>query len=275
MNPAALLRGAGATLVRHGIPLFALAALAWGLVARVIHTGPPTDAAHAHTIVRLVWVYAGSAWIVQLALVGAAAPLVGRQLTQLRGARAAVMGLARGALPVAAATVAVLVGGVALVVPGVVLLVLLSLAGASTARTIPAALVDSAEHVRRAPLAVLVVVATMLAIDLGIAAAVLHGVATLPAKGAKPVQLATYRAVLAQVTGALGIVSPIIATLLAQCYALTTPVLTALAPPTPSPSPSPSPSESLAEGPLPALERAPDPAQVDGPRLGAAEPEAL
>lgn len=205
------------TLSRHAVPLFLLALLAFAPAWLAVRGMRPTTAADVKSVVRLVWIIAGTAWMFQLTLVGAAAPLVGQRLSQIGGARAAVRGFRRAIVPCAAAAIAVVIGGAALVVPGVILLVLFALTGASTEPGLPAPLLDSAAIVRRARIPVVALVAGLLVVDLALAVIALR----FPlAVGKKPnaAQLASYRHLLPNLVVALALVTPPFACALAAVH---------------------------------------------------------
>jgi hypothetical protein len=205
------------TLVRHAVPLVLLSLVAFVPLWLVVRGMKPATAGEVKTVVRLVWILAGTAWMFQLALVGAAAPLVGQRLSQLAGARAAVLGFRRAIVPCAAAAIAVLIGGVALVVPGLILLVLFALTGASAEPGLPAPLLDSAAIVRRARLPVVALVAGLLVVDVALAFIALR----FPfAIGKKPnaAQLASYRHLLPNLVVALALVTPPFACALAAIH---------------------------------------------------------
>jgi hypothetical protein len=134
------------------------------------------DAAAIHAQLRAAWILAGTAWILQLALAGAAIPVVrataaGTVLGQRRAIRAGLTGLSRAFVPCLIAVLAIAIGGVALVVPGLALLMLLALTGAAAeaGAALPAPLVDSIAVARTQLLPVAIVVAGMLVLDLAIA----------------------------------------------------------------------------------------------------------
>jgi len=205
------------TLARHAVPLVLLSVLAFVPVWLAVRGVKPTTAGDVKSVVRLVWVVAGTAWMFQLALVGAAAPLVGQRLSQLDGMRAAARGFLRAVVPCAAAAIAVVIGGVALVLPGLILLVLFALTGASTEPGLPAPLLDSAAVVRRARLPVVALVAGLLVVDLALAFIALRF--PLPV-GKKPTaaQLASYRHLLPNLVLALALVTPPFACALAAVH---------------------------------------------------------
>ncbi|MGN6105504.1 MAG: hypothetical protein ACTHU0_10400 [Kofleriaceae bacterium] len=214
------------TYLRYLVPLTALSAVAlapWWLVA--LRVAPPSDPAGARAVLRLGWMLAATAWIGQLALVGAAAPLAraleaGRPLAQLRALRDGAVQLVRGALPWLAAVAAIAIGGLALVVPGAALLVLFALTTASTERGIPAPLLDSAAIARRDLARVAAVVGAILVVDLAIAFAAQRALAPAPVpKKLSPAQLASYANGLRAIAAALILGSPIAAAALAALHA--------------------------------------------------------
>jgi hypothetical protein len=173
------------------IVAFAVVAIALGLasgcariadelsLASLFAEVPPkaaVDAAAIHTQLRAAWILAGTAWILQLALAGAAIPAVravagNAALGQRRAIRAGLTGLSRAVVPCLVAVLAIAIGGVALVVPGLALLVLLALTGAAAegGAALPAPLVDSIAVARTELRTVAIVVAGMLVLDLAIA----------------------------------------------------------------------------------------------------------
>jgi hypothetical protein len=174
---------------------------------------------------HLGWELAATAWIFQLALVGAAAPAVrsvalDAPLSQTSALFAGLRGLLRAALPVGLALGAIVLGSIALVVPGVLLLGLFALTGASErlGEPLPAALVDSVAVVR----AHAKQVALVLAITIGVALAIalVTHVAILPALPQKlPVaQLAPARTFVRVIAFALVALSALPACALAALY---------------------------------------------------------
>ncbi|MEO6774647.1 MAG: hypothetical protein ABI467_16855 [Kofleriaceae bacterium] len=165
------------TWLRYVVPLTALAAIVMCAVAYVARAvPPPADLVHARVAINVGWGIAGTAWLFQLVLVAAAAPLVASiardtPLSQLQAIVAGARGLGRGLVPCGVAIAAIALGGVALVVPGVLLLGLLALTGASDrlGDPLPAALADSIAVVRAHVREVALVVAIIVVADLAIA----------------------------------------------------------------------------------------------------------
>ena len=174
---ADLLALAVRTWLRFIVPLTLLSAVTLCLVAYVAHAvTPPPDLPQARVAIHLGWILAGTAWVFQLVLVAAAAPLVASvardaPLSQLQALVAGARGLGRGLVPCGVAIAAIVLGGVALVVPGVLLLGLFALTGASDrlGDPLPAALADSIAVVRAHARTVALALAVIIAADLAIA----------------------------------------------------------------------------------------------------------
>lgn len=213
------------TYARYAVPLTLLSVVVLApLLYVAFRVPPPKDPIRARAALHLAWMLAGSAWMFQLVLVGAAAPLAraiarGEAPSQLRALGIAAVHLARGAVPALAAIAAVALGGLALVVPGLVLLVLFSLAAASPLPGLRAALEDSATCVREHARTVIAIVIAMLAIDLAIALVAKHVLVVPLGKRMAPAQLAAYRDVVRTVAVACVAVSPMIAAALAAVRA--------------------------------------------------------
>ena len=138
---------------------------------------PAVDLANARSQLHVGWLLAAFAWVFQLVLVAAAAPMVravaaGRELSQVAAFVAGVRNVLRAAVPIAVVLAAIVLGMVAVVVPGLLLLGLFSLTGASErlADPLPAALADSAAIVRAHAKEVAVILAIIIAADLAVAA---------------------------------------------------------------------------------------------------------
>ncbi len=203
------------TYARYGAPLTLVSVIAFLPLYLLVRRVGPGSAANVKTVLELAWLVAGSAWIVQLAVVGAAAPLVGTRRSQWQALRAAGRGLVRAALPCVAVAGTVLVGGMALVVPALVLLVVLALTGASQAAGMPAPLEESVRVARRAPWRLAAIVAAMLLANVAIALIALR----VPhARPKKPVDFATYRRVLPLIVAGIAVVTPVFACLLASFH---------------------------------------------------------
>jgi hypothetical protein len=163
--------------LRYVVPLTLIAAVVLSGIAYVAHAvTPPTDLPHARIAIHIGWIIAATAWVFQLVLVAAAAPLVAsvardEPLSQVQAIGAAARGLGRGIVPCGVAIAAIAMGGVALAVPGVLLLGLLALTGASErlGEPLPAALADSIAVVRAHAREVALAVAIIIAADLAIA----------------------------------------------------------------------------------------------------------
>ncbi len=138
---------------------------------------PAVDLANARSQLHVGWLLAALAWVFQLVLVAAAAPMVravaaGRELSQVAAFVAGVRNVLLAAVPIAIVLAAIVLGMVAVVVPGLLLLGLFSLTGASErlADPLPAALADSAAIVRAHAKEVAVILAIIIAADLAVAA---------------------------------------------------------------------------------------------------------
>jgi hypothetical protein len=213
--------------LRYVVPLTILAAIAMLPVAYVAHAiTPPTDLPQARVAVHIGWILAGTAWVFQLLLVAAAAPLVtsvatGAPLSQPRAFLAAARGLGRGFVPWAVAIAAIILGGVAFAVPGVLLLGLVALTGASErlGEPLPAPLADSVSvvraHAREVAIALAIIVAAGFAIAL---AAHLALVPALPKTKPPIVVLAPIRTFVRVVALALIAGSALPACVLAAIY---------------------------------------------------------
>jgi len=224
-SSAAILRLGARTYLRYAAPLTLLAAVAlapWLLLA--LAAPAPADVAAARSAVRATWLAGATAWIGQLALVGAAAPLVqsldaGAPLSQLRALGRGARQLVRAAVPWLTAVAAIAIGGLALAAPGLALLVLLSTTAASTERGLPGPLAESAALVRRKlPLAA-GVVAAAIAVDLGAALLAQELLRIPPGAKLRPDQLALFPVATQAVVIALAAIAPPIAALLAALHA--------------------------------------------------------
>ena len=212
------------TWLRYLAPLTVLAAatmLAFVYFAVVVK--PATDVDTAHAQIRLGWILAASAWMFQLWLVAAAAPLVrglatGAPPAQLDALRGGVRALVRAAVPCVVAVIAIVIGGIALVVPGLALLALLCTTGASVASPLPAQLYESIAITRANVKLVAIVVAAVLAVDLAIAfGAQLALVHALPKKAPLALLAPTRTFVRVVALAAIG-VSPVAACALAALH---------------------------------------------------------
>jgi hypothetical protein len=179
------------TWTRHVLPLTLMAVVTMLIVLWLgLHERVAADVRAAQAQLFLGWKLAAVAWIFQLWLVGAAAPLVrgvaaGEPLSQGRSFAFGATGLVRAAVPCLVAVIAIMLGGLALVVPGVFLLVLVSMTGASEALgtgAIPP-ITDSIATARKHLATIAIVVAIVLALDFAIAlVAQLATAQTLPKK---------------------------------------------------------------------------------------------
>lgn len=211
---------AARTYARYVAPLTLLSVvlfaplLAYGFLSKV-----PGDLSPAWRMVMTAWAAAGTAWIVQYMMVGAAAPLVrsiasGAPLSQLAALRASVRGLIRAVLPVLIVVGAVAIGSIALAIPGLVLGVLLSLTGASTRGGLSEPLLESVERVRANLKLVILAVIAILIVDLAIVT--IPFVILLGPLSPRPTpdELATARRVLQVAALGLPLVTPIAACVL-------------------------------------------------------------
>ncbi|MFT3692478.1 MAG: hypothetical protein QM831_05005 [Kofleriaceae bacterium] len=206
------------TWLRYVVPLTVVSVVAmlpfvyFALIVRA-----PGDVATARAQMKLGWELVAIAWIFQLWLVGAAAPLVRQPaLSQWDAVKAAFIGLGNMAVPVGVAVIAILAGCVALVIPGLVLLVMLSLTGASLPAQLPKPLVESIAVAHKHWKQLAVLVAAIVIADLAITA-IAHVVLVpkIPAK-ASGAMLAPTRLFVRIVAGVLVIGSALPACLLAQ-----------------------------------------------------------
>lgn len=212
--------------LRYLVPLTLLATITCApLLYIALHAHAPKDIHSARVLVRIPWLLASFAWITQLWLLAAAAPLVrsvadANPLSQLRALIAGLRGLVRGALPIAAAIAAILLGGLALAVPGVLLLVLLSLTGASDQirEPLPAPLLDSIAAVRASWRRVVITLAAIIVVGLVVTFILQkHYVPPIRSK-VPPSKLIGIRTFLRVVGLSLTAMSPLAACLLAACY---------------------------------------------------------
>lgn len=212
--------------LRYLVPLTLLAVITCApLLYIALHAHAPKDIRSARVLVRIPWLLASFAWIAQLWLVAAAAPLVrsiadATPLSQLRALVAGLRGLVRGLLPIAAAIAAILLGGLALAVPGVLLLVLLSLTGASDQlrEPLPAPLVDSIAAVRASWRRVVITLAAIIVVGL-VVTFIVQTLYVPPIKSkVSPSKLVGIRTFLRVAGLSLAAMSPLAACLLAACY---------------------------------------------------------
>ena len=212
------------TYARYVVPLTVLAVITCAPLAwYALGAKPPPDAGSARAMLRITYVIAATAWVWQIVLAGAAAELangvaIRAPLGQLAAALRGFVGLVRAIVPGIAAAAAIVIGGLALVVPGLILLVLLSLTGASGARGMPGALVESIAAVRGRLRATAIVVAVIVVVDVAIAVAGKLAIAATLPKKPSPLQLATYPRTLQLVVVAIVVVSPILACALAAVH---------------------------------------------------------
>jgi len=187
---------------------------------------PAVDLANARSQLHVGWLLAAFAWVFQLVLVAAAAPMVravaaGRELSQVAAFVAGVRNVLRAAVPIAIVLAAIVLGMVAVVVPGLLLLGLFSLTGASErlADPLPAALADSAAIVRAHAKEVAVILAIIIAADLAVAA--ISHLAILPTleKKLTAAQLAPVSAFVRTIAYTLVAFSAVPCCLLAAFYA--------------------------------------------------------
>jgi hypothetical protein len=214
------------TWLRYLVPLVVAEAIVIAPLGWVARKIVPTSAfATAHSQLVLGWILVGAAFVLQLLLVAAAAPIVKAMAAsappaQHRALAASLGGLVRGVVPWSVALVAITLGLTALVVPGLVLIPLLALACASDelGEPLPAPLLDGIAVARGHLKAVLVAVAAVIALDVVIGlAAQLALVPTLTAKPSTAALTATH-AFVSTVALALLAASPLTACALAATY---------------------------------------------------------
>lgn len=209
------------TYVRYVVPLTMLSALVFAPLLGFVGNAPaPIDGAAARSLLVLTWIVTSTAWIAQLALVGAAAPAVravagGEAVSQLRMLRRGGASLGRMIVPVGVAVAAILVGGLALVIPGVLLVGLLALTGASTEAGVPAPLVDSIAVVRKNIRVVALTLVAILVVDFAITGGAYLVLVEPLTKKPTPAQLDDARDLIRCVTLGLVVVSPLAAAVLA------------------------------------------------------------
>lgn len=224
------------TWLRYVVPLTLLSAIALApALAITLRTPLPADQPAGLSTLWLGWKLIAFAVFCQLLLVGVATAATGEPLSAddrastnprepARPSQLAVLtrGFAKlvGALlPCLAAAATITIAGLALVVPALVMLVLLSLTGASTARGLPAPLLDSITIVRRHWRAVALAVLAMIALDLAIGFTAQRALLTIPVPRQPPAaQLAALRTFVRVIALALVVLSPIPATVLATLH---------------------------------------------------------
>jgi hypothetical protein len=233
-----LLQAAVDTWLRYIVPLTLLSAVALSpVIVIALRVRAPVDQAAANAVVATGWTMLAIAWLGQLVLVGGAAAVTRTPRSppsqpspspprsqpwppsQLRAFSAGLARLVRAIVPCLAAAAVVAIGSLALIVPGLILLVLLALTGASRARGVPAALVDSIAIARKHLPAVAVTIAAMLALDAAIGLAAYRGFAVPLPRQPTPAQLAAVRHFVRAIAIALVIASPLPATVLAMIRA--------------------------------------------------------
>ena len=198
------------------VPLVVLAAIAmapWLVVAAF--AGVAADLPHARLQLGLGYLLAATAWIGQLWLVAAAAPLQ-RDAGPLEASR----NLARAIAPWAIAVAAIVLGFAALVVPGLVMLVLFAPTGASTrlGEPPPAPLDDAARAARASFRRLAIIVGALVVANFAVAFVAHHLV--IAEMAAKPTaeQLHTTRTYVRIVALALAALAPAPAWLVARAY---------------------------------------------------------
>lgn len=218
--PPSVLRCALAAWLRYAVPLSLLSAIALApVIAIALRTPLPANQAEALGVLVRGWGLLAPAWLGQLVLVGAAAAILRARPSQLRAFTAGLGPLVRAIVPCLAAVAAIATASLALVVPGLVLLVLLSLTAASTARGLPAPLVDSVAVARAHPRAVVLAAIAMLAIDAGIVLAAQRALVAVPLPRApSAAQLAMLPVFARAVALALVLASPLPALALAAIH---------------------------------------------------------
>ncbi len=212
--------------MRYVVPLTLItAAVMIVFVLTGARVRPAVDLANARSQLHVGWLLAAFAWVFQLVIVAAAAPMVravavGRELSQVAAFVAGARNVLRAAVPIAVVLAAIVLGTIAVVVPGLLLLGLFSLTGASErlADPLPTALADSAAIVRAHAKELAVILAIILAADLGVAA--ISHLAIVPALGQKPTaaQLAPVSAFVRTIAYTLVAFSAVPGCLLAAFY---------------------------------------------------------
>lgn len=213
--PTSLLGPAIRLWVRNLIPLTALSALALSPVLAVAQlTRAPTDRASALAAANTGWVLVALAVFGQLILTGAASAMITAP-SRLRALPRGLAQLARAIVPCLAAVVAIALGGLALAVPGAILLVLLALTGASRARGVTAALTESMTAARAQWIAVALIIAGAIALDIAIRMSAYGALVGPLPRQPTPAQLAAIRQYLQVTAVELVVFSPLVASLLA------------------------------------------------------------
>jgi hypothetical protein len=213
------------TWLRYLAPLTLLAAIAMIVVAYPGGFAKPAgDFDQAKAQARFAWIIAGSAWMFQLWLVAAAAPLVrglvaGAPVSQREALVGGARGMRRAALPILVAVVAIVVGGLALVVPGVVLLVLLATTGAAERPLVQDRLQAAISFGRAHAKTLAIVVGIVLAVDVAIVI-VAQTLLIHPVPKKPPLALLVpYRTLVRVVAFATIVVSPLAASAIAAVHA--------------------------------------------------------
>ncbi|HEX4449612.1 MAG TPA: hypothetical protein VH143_02025 [Kofleriaceae bacterium] len=214
---------------KHLVPLLAISLVVFAVVVvggapggliRVVPDPAKIGAGDVRVQLRVDWIVAGVAWMVQLVLAGGAAALAREQPGRLpRAFVVGVAGTVRALVPCAIAIAAIVLGGAALVVPGIVLAVLLAFAGAAGGATpgaLPSEVLDASvaaarAHWRDAAVAVAAIVAADVAIAAIAQLVLVHA-------GAPKLQLAQARDTTRVVVLAYAFASPFAASLLAAVY---------------------------------------------------------
>ena len=208
-------------LVAYALVVAAAAVTMGGLILPA--PAAAVNAAAVHAQLRVGWIIAGSAWVLQLGLAGAATAVPAGPGVR-RALLAAAMGLGRAVVPSAIAVIAIGLGGVALVVPGAVLAVLLAFTGAAAGAApgqppvtaLRASIAFARAHWRDAMLVVVAIVAADLAIALVAQLAMVH------ARSPK-LQLPEARAFTRVVVLAVALASPIAAAVVGRVYSRRSP----------------------------------------------------
>jgi hypothetical protein len=215
--------------LRYVLPLTVVAVIAFVPIFIVaLRLNLPADAAATKMTALVGYGFAAIAWIIQLALVGAAAAAVravaaGERVSQLSMIGRGVRGLVIGVIPAAVAAAGVFAGGVALFVPAIIALGMLAPIAASrvVGGPLQATIADTLDATRRAAALAIGLAVAIIAVDVAIPI-VLHKLIVLPVPPKNPpIALLERARLFARVTGgALAIVSPLVACGAAALYEL-------------------------------------------------------
>jgi hypothetical protein len=214
---------------KHLVPLLAISLVVFGVLIvggapggliRAVPDPAKIAAADVRAQLRVDWIVAGVAWLLQLVLAGGAAALAHEKPARLpRAFVAGFAGTLRAIVPCAIAIAAIVLGGAALVVPGILLAVLLAFTGAaagaspdaSPAEALDASVATARANWRDAAVAVAAIVAADVAIAVVAQLVLVHA-------GAPKLQLEQARDATRVVVLAYAFASPFAASLLAGVY---------------------------------------------------------